>query len=123
MKVESCVIGLLKDHFNIYVHPCTPGTNEELIFLAINHALYQLGAPCVVARDSKKLVKDDIVQFSSGCHTKKRLGWTGASQAFFWHDNNKDLNAECCFSDAAQTTTSLTFQIAYNKDFVMAVTS
>ncbi len=44
------------------------------------------------------IYEDNRIQFYSWCHTKKKLGWAGASQVFFFYDNDKDLKAYFCMS-------------------------
>ncbi len=34
----------------------------------------------------------------SQCHAKRSLGWVGASQTFFWHDNDNDLKTYLCMT-------------------------
>ena len=79
---------------------------EDMIGVMLKQVLrslllsYQKKAWLAPAKPSILLAlhKDNTVQSYSWCHTKKRLGWDGASQVFFWYDNDKDLKTYFCMT-------------------------
>ena len=53
-----------------------------------------------ILSEEYSLWKKSIIPQSLPC-TKRRLGWAGASQAFFWNDSDKDLSKDPFLYDAA----------------------